>query len=132
MQNGMTSQHSINYREIRRSEGGLNEGDNRHPERLLCGKDVYDLLQNPLIILFSNANWPCLVQADTSSMENRGCQDCVGNRRQTKLVIVLRFRHSCIDGRSCVDKLLDGNVSVPTLAVEMTRLRRGIFHAVRS
>lgn len=64
-------------------------------------------------------------------MEDRCRQDRVGDRRQTKPVVVLSFGYSRIDAPCCIDELLDGNITVPTLAVEMTRLRRGIFHAVR-
>ncbi len=105
-------------------------GFERSSSRTTLMRRKIDLLQYPLIAVLPNANWPCLIQTNTSSVQDRGSQHRIGDRRQTKLVIVLSFRYSRIDGPGCIDKLLDGNVTIPTLAVEMAGLRRGVFHAV--
>ena len=62
-------------------------------------------------------------------MEDRGRQDCVGNRWQSKVIIVLRLRQTRIDAPGSVDEFFNGDVAVATLAVEMSTLGRSVLHA---
>jgi len=87
------------------------------------------LLQHPASTLLFDADRPLLVQADTTCIEDGSGQHCVCNGRETCRVVICRLRLHSVDAPCSVDKLLDRNITITALAVKMTTLRWGIFHA---
>lgn len=87
--------------------------------------------QHPFVPRLLDPDWPLLVKADTSSIENSGGQDGVGDGGETICIVLFGFRRAGVDAPCGVDELFDGDISIATLSVKVAAIRGRVFHAAQ-
>lgn len=87
------------------------------------------LLQDPLIVLVLDRDWPLLVETDAPSVEDGSGQDRVRDCRETVTVVIGGLCQPRIHATRGINEFLDGNIAISALAVKVSALRGGVLHA---